>query len=173
MDTAYILRELQLASLFALYRLRVAIEQQLDSPERIEQVRVRLRPEMTIDYFDEAENRLVKANIVELNRTRLVIENHEDRKRWSIRFCAVNLDGVPVDLHPVSEQMPLEKSLLQVGALVGFRDRQNRERVGRVQGLNQKTVTVLTNDGQRWRVAYAFLFRIMDLTDEGAEDRPG
>lgn len=170
MDYSQILHALQSASLFDLYRLRVAIEQQLDNPERVEQVRGRLQPGMTVDYFDEAQNRLVKADVVELNRTRLVVENHSDRKRWSIRFCSVNLDSVPVELHPLSAQQPLDRSLLQVGDLVGFRDRQNRERYGRIHDLNQKTATILTNRGERWRVAYVYLFKVLDTVIEVEED---
>jgi hypothetical protein len=49
-----------------------------------------------------------------------------------------------------------------VGDAVGFRDRQNRDRYGRVLALNQKTATVFTNDQQRWRVAYQFLFPVID-----------
>jgi hypothetical protein len=161
-DYTPILHALQSASLFDLYRLRVAIEKQLDSPERVEQVRAQLRLGMTIDYFDEAENRLIKAKVIELNRTRLVVENHADGNRWSIRFCSVNLDGVPVDIHPASAQQPLNRNLLKVGDQVGFRDRQNREKYGRVHDLNQKTVTILTSDGERWRVAYALLFKVLD-----------
>lgn len=170
MDYTQILHALQSATLFDLYRLRVAIEQQLDNPARIEQVRAQLRPGMTITYFDDAKNRPVKASVVELNRTRLVVENHEDGKQWSIRFCMVNLDDVSVELHPVSAQQPLDRSLLQVGDLVGFRDKQNREKYGRVHDLNQKTATIITNAGERWRVAYAFLFKVLDTVIEIVPD---
>ncbi len=169
MDYTQILNALRSASLFDLYRLRVAIEQQLDNPERVEHVRAQLRPGMIIHYFDDTANRLIKASVLELNRTRLVVENHEDKKQWSIRFCSVNLEGVAVDLHPVSARQPLDRSLLQVGDHVGFRDRQNREKYGRVHDLNQKTATVLTNSGERWRVAYAFLFKVLN---PGGEDAP-
>ncbi len=166
MDYTHILQELQSASLFDLYRLRVAIDQQLDHPARVEAVRARLRPGTTIRYFDERENRLVEATVLELNRTRLLVENREDRKRWSILFCFVNLDDVPVDLSPGSTQKPLDRSLLRVGDRVGFRDRQNREQYGHVVSLNPKTAAVLTNSGHRWRVAYEFLFRVLDGTVE-------
>lgn len=170
MDYTRILQELQSATLFDLYRLHAAIAQQLDNPQRVEQVRSRLSPGMNIAYFDETENRLVKARVVELNRTRLIVENQEDGKRWSIRFGSVNLDGVSVDLHPVSAQQPLDRSLLKAGDIVGFRDRQNREKYGRVQDLNQKTATILTNSGERWRVAYSFLFKVLNPADDSASD---
>jgi hypothetical protein len=55
-----------------------------------------------------------------------------------------------------------------VGDAFGFRDRQNRDRYGRVLALNQKTATILTGDQQRWRVAYEFLFPVID-SNEGLE----
>lgn len=169
MNYNLLFKELQTASLFDLYRLRVAIEQQLDHPQRIEQVRARLRPGMKITYFAEEQNRLMEATVLELNRTRLIVENHEDKMQWSIRFCAVNLDDVPVDLHPTSAQQPLDRSLLKVGEQIGFRDRQNREKYGRILDLNQKTVTILTNQNERWRVAYAYLFKVLDPIIDDSE----
>ncbi len=166
MDYTHILQELQSASLFDLFRLRVAIEGQLDNPARIAEVRARLRPGMNVRYFDEVQNRLVPARVVELNRTRLVVDNLADGRRWSIRFCAVNLDGVDVDLRPGPTPQPLDRSLLSVGDRVGYRDRQNREAYGRILALNPRTATVLTNDGQQWRVAYALLFKVVESVVE-------
>jgi hypothetical protein len=42
--------------------------------------------------------------VIELNRTRLVVQNLSDGKRWSIRFCTVNLDHVPTDIRPGPER---------------------------------------------------------------------
>lgn len=162
MDYTQILEAMRTASLFDLFRLRAAIDQELDNPARIEKVRAQLRPGMTISYFNENENRLIKATIDELHRTRLLVVNIEDKKLWSIRFGSVNLEGVPVDLHPVSSQQPLDRTLLKVGELVGFRDKQNREMYGIVRDLNQKSAAIITNSGERWRVAYQLLFKVLD-----------
>ena len=68
MDYFRIIEDLQQASLFDLYRLRVAISQQLESPQRIREIKSRLRPGQTITYFNGAENRLVKAQVIKLKR---------------------------------------------------------------------------------------------------------
>ncbi len=163
MDYTFIISELRAASLFDLFRLRAAISQQLEAPERIGQVRARLRPGMPISYFDEAQNRLIAATVQELHRTRLLVENKEDQQRWSIPFGAVNLEGVETDIRGgATEQQMLDRTQLKVGERVGFRDRQNQGRYGRVLALNQKTATIITRDQQRWRVAYQFLFPIID-----------
>lgn len=163
MDYTAIIDELRAASLFDLFRLRAALTLQLDDPSRIEQVRQRLRPGMKISYFDEVRNRLIEATVRELRRTRLLVENRHDQKLWSIPFSAVNVDGVETDLRAAVAQQPaLSRSRLKVGEAVGFRDRQNQDKYGQVVALNPKTATVLTGDQQRWRVAYQFLFPVID-----------
>lgn len=166
MDYTSVIDELRAASLFDLYRLRAALTLELEDPARIEQVRARLRPGMTITYFDEAQNRLVEARVRELHRTRLLVENRRDGELWSIPFGAVNVEGVETDLGVgAAAEHGLDRSRLKVGDAVGFRDRQNRDRYGRVLALNQKTATILTGDGQRWRVAYQFLFPVIDSNE--------
>jgi len=162
MDYTSIIEGLRVASLFDLFRLRAALTMQLEDPGRIEQVRVRLRPGMPITYFDEVQNRLVSASVIELRRTRLLIENQHDKERWSIPFGAVNIEEVETDLRTAAAPQGLERSRLKMGDAVGFRDRQNQDRCGQVLALNPKTVTILTRDQQRWRVAYQFLFPVID-----------
>ncbi len=162
MDYTSIIEGLRVASLFDLFRLRAALTMQLEDPGRIEQVRARLRPGMPITYFDEVQNRLVSASVIELRRTRLLIENQHDKERWSIPFGAVNIEEVETDLRAAAAPQGLERSRLKVGDAVGFRDRQNQDRYGQVLALNPKTVTILTRDQQRWRVAYQFLFPVID-----------
>ena len=166
MDYTFIISELRAATLFDLYRLRAALSQQLEEPERIEQVRSRLRPGMQISYFDEVQNRLIKARVRELHRTRLLVENQDDKKLWSIPFGAVNIDEVETDIRAVApEQRVLDRSRLKVGDAVGFRDRQNQDKYGQVLALNQKTATILTTDNQKWRVAYQFLFPVIESNE--------
>jgi len=162
MDYTSIIEGLRVASLFDLFRLRAALTMQLEDPQRIEQVRARLRPGMPLTYFDEVQNRLVEASVIELRRTRLLVENRHDHTRWSIPFGAVNVDQVETDLRTAAAPQGLERSRLKVGDAVGFRDRQNQDRYGQVLALNPKTVTILTRDQQRWRVAYQFLFPVID-----------
>lgn len=165
MDYTFFIEELRAASLFDLFRLRAALSQQLEDPQRIEQVRRRLRPGMTISYFDEAQNRLIEATVRELHRTRLLVENRHDQKLWSIPFGAVNVDGVETDIRAAAERQALDRSRLKVGDAVGFRDRQNQDRYGQVAALNQKTATILTSDHEKWRVAYQFLFPVIDSNE--------
>jgi hypothetical protein len=99
----------------------------------------------------------------------LLVENERDGELWSIPFGAVNLEGVETDIGGFAAgQHGLDRSRLKVGDAVGFRNRQNQDKYGRVLALNQKTATILTSDQQRWRVAYQFLFPVIE-SNEGLE----
>jgi hypothetical protein len=100
--------------------------------------------------------------LLELRRTRLLVENLGDGKPWLIPFYAVNLDEVETDLRAAPWHNALDRSSLKVGDQIGFRDRQNQDKDGQVIALNQKTATILTSDHQKWRMAYQFLFPVID-----------
>jgi len=109
MNYSSIIEELKQASLFDLYRLRVAISYQLEKPQRVQEIKRQLKPGQTITYFDGAENRLIKAQVIKLKRTRLLVENKHDKQRWDIPFYWVNLDSVDTDI-TLSSTMRLDKS---------------------------------------------------------------
>ena len=116
---------------------------------------------MEVTFFDNVKNRLVPATVIKLDRTTVLVYSHEDKKRWKIRYCMVNLDDVDTDINPASHKS-LDRTQLKEGDLVGFRNRQNQEVYGRVIRLNQKSATIATDDGSQWRVAYSFLFEVLE-----------
>jgi hypothetical protein len=153
--------ELEQASLFDLYRLRVGIGKMLDQPARIKAIKSRLRLDMEITYFDETENRLIPAIVEEFQRTRLLVRNISDGKKWKVPFYMVNIDGVDTDIH--ADQGQVDRNTLKVGDIVGYRDRQQREQYGQIIRLNPKTVTLhIMKDGAEWRAPYNLLFKVVD-----------
>ncbi len=161
MDYSKILENLKQASLFDLYRLRVAINHQLENPQRIKEIKRCLKPEQTISYFDNVENRLIEAKVKKLKRKRLLVENTHDKQLWTIPFYWVNLDDVNTDI-AFSAKMGLEKSQLKVGDTVRFQDKQNNDVYGEIIRLNQKTATIETAPNMKWRVAYEWLSLVID-----------
>jgi hypothetical protein len=160
MDYTQLPNELEKASLFDLYRLRAGIGKMLDQPDRIKAIKRRLSIDMEVTYFDEAKNRLIPATVEEIQRTRLLVRNVSDGKKWKIPFYMVNIDGVDTDIH--AEQGQVDRNKLKVGDLVGFHDRQQQEQYGEIVRLNPKTVTLHTKFGTKWRVAYSLLFKVVD-----------
>ena len=161
MDYSRIIEELKQASLFDLYRLQAAISHQLENPQRIQEIKSRLKLGQTITYFDGVENRLIEAKVIKLKRTRLLVENKHDKQRWDIPFYWVNLDSVDTDI-TLSSTMGVDKSQIKVGDKVGFRDRQNNDVYGEVVRLNRKTATILTDDHTKWRVGYGLLYPVIE-----------
>lgn len=162
MNYSEILQLLKNATLFDLYRLRVGIDGLLEQPERLTSIKRRLRPGMEIAYFSGRENKLMHAVIEQVHRTTVYARDKEDGKQWSIPICSINLENVDTDIHPTFGQKRLEKNQLQVGESIGFYDQKNQERYGTVVQLNQKTASILTKEGIRWRVGYGLLFKVMD-----------
>ncbi|MCF7985158.1 MAG: hypothetical protein K9L70_12205, partial [Thiohalocapsa sp.] len=160
MNYGQILEALDQASLFQLYRLHAAIGNQLDDPARIDAVKRALRAGQEIRYFVAEENRLASGRLLELRRTRAVIENLDDGKRWAIPFYLINLDGHEADIAPRPSR-PLDRNRVKVGEIVSFRDRQGQEHFGEVVKLNQKTASVMV-DLTRWRVAFGLLSPVID-----------
>ncbi|MCI5208085.1 MAG: hypothetical protein D3910_04685 [Candidatus Electrothrix sp. ATG2] len=166
MDYSTILEELNKASTFDLYRLRVAINQQLESPQRISEIKRYLQPGQKISYFDERENREIEAEVLKIMKTRVLVQDLHDQARWKIPLYFVNLDGVNTDIIS-SPEKGLDKTQLKVGDMVGFQDKDHNDLHGEIIRLNPKTATIMTSTRGRWRVAYEYLHLIYDIEQGG------
>lgn len=60
-----------------------------------------------------------------------------------------------------------------INRVLGFLDREQQQRIGKVIRLNDKTVTLQCDKGQ-WRVAYSFLHRVVDVDGmvQTVDERP-
>ena len=157
MDYSKILNEIKKASLFDLYRLHVAIGNELDNPNHIFSVKQRLRIGMKISFFHHVENRLIDATIISLNSKSVVILDHEKQTRFKVPYYVINLSDADVSIHNTHNS--LDANNLKVGDLVGF-TKDGKDIVGIIKRLNSKTVTLQTQNSQQWRVAYSFLYNI-------------
>lgn len=75
-------------------------------------------------------------------------------------YAAINLDGADVQIREQPRQ-GLGRNEVAIGDVVGFLDRNQQERNGRIVRLNDKTVTLLCGQ-QQWRVAYSLLHRVVE-----------
>lgn len=55
----------------------------------------------------------------------------------------------------------LNRNSLKVDDVVGF-SRDADEIIGKIQRLNPKTVSLVTAEGNRWRVSYSCLYPVID-----------
>lgn len=160
MNFSDVLKTLNSASAFELYRMRAAIDRVLDEPRWVQAVQSRLQPGQPIEYFDTQSNALHRGQVVELRRKQAVILDNEDGKRWLIPYVAINLDGADVQIREQPQQ-GLGRNEVAVGDVVGFLDRNQQQRSGRITRLNDKTVTLLS-DQRQWRVSYSLLHRVVE-----------
>jgi hypothetical protein len=166
MNYSEILDALNQASLFDSYRLSVAINHELDNPQRLENVKRQLSVGMTIWYFDSESNKQIEARITEIRRTRVSAVNKHDGRSWNLPLYLLNLAGVDTEIHASPRQTGLTKNQLSIGERVGFFcHRENREVYGEVQKLNPKTISLLEyrpSGTIRWKVSYSLLFKVIE-----------
>lgn len=160
MNFSDVLKGLNQASAFELFRMRAAINRVLDQPQWVDAIRARLRVGQRVEFFDTQANAACQAQILEMRRKLVLVQELATQKRWLIDYAAINLDGADVQIRE-QVRRGLGRNEVAVGEVVGFLDREQRERSGEVIRLNDKTVTLLCG-GLRWRVPYAFLHRIVD-----------
>ncbi|MBF0471295.1 MAG: hypothetical protein HQL48_07950 [Gammaproteobacteria bacterium] len=160
MDFTKIMAELSEASLFELFRLKEAIKLQLDDPKRQQAVKRRLREGQEIQYFDQQYNGLITATVLEVRRTRVLVQNIGDGKRWTLPLYFLNLEGV--DTHIENQrQKGVDRASLSVGDKVCFRDRSDQEHCGVVEKLNPKTAQIRVGR-EKWRCYYSTLTPVIE-----------
>ena len=162
MNYSKILCNLENASLFDLYRLKIALNACLEQPDKVLEVKRKLRVGMEVSYFSSRFNKMTDTVIEEINRTCVYAKDKESGKRWSVPFYAINLAHVNTDIHFSTNQTSLDKNQLHVGENIGFIGKNDQEMYGIITQLNPKTASVTTRDGTRWRVDYRYLFQIVD-----------
>ncbi|MCP4926655.1 MAG: hypothetical protein GY916_11990, partial [Gammaproteobacteria bacterium] len=158
-DYDLLLSELRNASLFDLYRLQAAIGRLLDDPARQVAVKRLLRPGMETTYFDTQANRLVPARVLQVRKSRVLVEDLETGKRWTIPVYLFNLQGENPDLTPPGNSV--DRLSLRIGDRVGFTGRDGQELMGTVIKLNPKRAKLETPEGI-WNVPYSLLFPVIE-----------
>lgn len=161
MNFSEVFKTLNQASAFDLFRLRAAIDRVLDEPSWLRAVQSRLKVGQAVQFFDLRANALKRGQVLEMRRKDVVVLDLDEAVRWVLSYAAINLDGVDVQIR---EQKPqgLGRNEVALGDVVGFLDREQQQRTGKIIRLNDKTVT-LQCDKSQWRVAYAFLHRVVDV----------
>lgn len=162
MDYSELLRNLENASLFDVYRLRIALDVCLEQPDKVLAVKRQLRAGMEISYFSGRYNKMTDAVIVEVQKNCVYATDKGTEKRWSVPFYAVNLEHVDTDIHFSTNKTALDRNQLHVGENIGFIGKNDQEMYGLITKLNPKTASITARDGSHWRVDYRYLFQIVD-----------
>ena len=165
MDYSQILKDLDKATSFDLYRLVSALEEEMESTERIKKVRSGLRVGQTITWFNKDTHRLVESKVLKLNKTRCLVRNFEDGIKWNITYASINTEDKAVEIN-INQKYGVKKRELKVGDTITYLSRDNLQVFGTVVKLNPKTAGIETTDGENWRVPYGLIKKIVEIEGE-------
>ena len=104
MNFSDVIKTLNQASAFELYRMRAAIDRVLDEPRWMQAIQARVKLGQTVQYFDSQANALKRGQVLELRRKQAVVLDLDDTKRWIISYAAINLDGLDVEIREQKSQ---------------------------------------------------------------------
>ena len=157
-----ILEQIEPWSLFEINRLNSALRNFLDDPARNEAIKRQLKVGMKITYFCDEKNTLIEAIIEDVKKTRAVVVNIHDGRRWSINLHLINLQGIDTSITANKISGELDRNTLKVGDRVGWRSKLGHDLYGVIEKLNPKKAVIRLSNDERWRVSYSILFVVMD-----------
>ena len=160
MNYEHLLTELQKASMFDLYRLNIAIKNELENPIRIKQIQDMVKVSQQLSYYDQKTNKLRPAILLQKNPKYALALDLEDKKQWNIHYFLLNLQNVDTRIYKPDKK--LDKNSLSVGDNVRF-IHQDSSITGKITRLNFKTVTLIDTHNRRWRVGYSQLQSFIDV----------
>jgi hypothetical protein len=160
MDFTEVLRLLQNASIYDLYRLKVAIQNEMERPEKIFALRQCFTEGDQISYFNAVTNTLSKARVLEKKQKYVLAEDLTDHKTWKVPYYMINLSEKNSEIYPQHREK-LTKNHLKVGEFAGFKY-DGKQYIGVIQKLNLKTVNLKTRDHKNYRVPYGLLFKVIE-----------
>ncbi|HLA34683.1 MAG TPA: hypothetical protein VJ001_07430 [Rhodocyclaceae bacterium] len=160
MNFSDLVKTLNQASAFELYRLRAAISGVLEQAHWNDAIRSQLQVGQVVEYFNARLNGARQAKILELGRKDVQLADIDTGEHWRAPYASVNLNGIDAQIRE-QERRGLSRNEVAIGDIVGFLDRKYRQRSGQVVRLNEKTVTIRI-DNSEWRVGYDFLHRVVE-----------
>lgn len=153
MENKKLIKALSQKSLYEIFRIKEALEQELkDSTRRDYDVKINLFEGQKIYYFDPEENKLKKALIEELKRSTVTIKDQEDGKRYIIRYYMIDLDNKGKDYDRIVLGYP-NKNAYQVGDAILF-VRNGKNIVGMITQLKNDVAIVKAINETYWKVPY-------------------
>lgn len=169
MNIQHIFKELESASDFELFRIKTAIEKVLEDPDRIQQLKRKIRVGMDVEYFCPDRNKSISCIVVDIKRSRVTVKENVSGQQWTLPFYFLNLDQVETELMS-SKAVGMSKAEIAVGDYVGFfNSRDSKEHIGQVVKLNPKRVVIVV-ENCTWSVSYQMLFPVLVSETEETEE---
>ena len=162
-----ILDALRLATSADLYRLHLTVARLLDDPKRIIEIRRHLNLGLVVSYIaDDIEATQRQGQIVELKPTQAVLIDIATRRRLTLPYAALVIDGLPrrPDETPPPAPPAARRDDFRPGDTVSFTDQHLQQRIGTIVRINQKTASIQCDPTEgHWRVGFGLLTKIVDI----------
>jgi len=146
-------------TLLDLYRMSIAIRQELEHAPRVRQLRDSFKVGDVISYFDASTGEIHSAVAMQKNQKYVLVQHMRRLLEWKIPYYLLHVNTenkVSVE----AEREPLSKLHLIVGDAVGFEEGEAIIRCV-ITRLNSQTATLLSGkDQKRYVIPYHRLFRI-------------
>ncbi|MDB5828280.1 MAG: hypothetical protein JWQ73_2500 [Variovorax sp.] len=165
------IEDLPIATSAELYQLSWVIEQLMADPRRIVQARSQLHMGQLVQYWDWGTGKLREARIAAMKDRQVTLIDERSKQRFSVLYAAI----APPDEQQETSTSPSpgaplrpppeihHKQDFRVGQRVSFTDQSLNRHVGEIVRINQRTATVHC-DGRAWRVAFALLDHVTNIT---------
>lgn len=160
MDFTTVMQLLKNASPYDLFRIKAAINNEIEKPEHIKTIRLCFAVGDQIAYFDEQSNSLVSAVVIDKMVKNVRVRNVHDQKFWILPYYMLNIEKKESDIHLNHKEKPT-KNNFKIGDCVGFNN-DGKQCIGTITKLNHKTASLIMRDNKRWRVGYSLLFKVLD-----------
>ena len=145
-----------------LLQLQTAVEHLLSQPARMIAIRQQLHVGQSVQYLDVRDNHMHAAKVIEFKPDQLMVHaSHDGKYKW-IRYAAIGLDPSAKVTQQPKEILPRREDFA-VGDTVSFQGRDLIRKFGKISRINQKTASIVCEDGHEWRVSFALLQRVMNV----------
>lgn len=98
MNFSDVIKSLNQASAFELYRMQAAIARVLGDPKWLQAIQARIQVGQEVSYFSVKTNTLKRARVMELRRKQVILRDLDDAESWNIDYAAINLNGADVQI---------------------------------------------------------------------------
>lgn len=153
------------ASDLELLQLRTALDHLLLQPNRIMAVRRHLHVGQEVGYFDVRDSKIHRGRVIEFKPDQLLVQSLRDQKyRWT-QYAAVQVDPatMPAQQPPPPKVQLARREDFVAGDSVSFEGRDLIRKFGTIERINQKTASILCEDGLQWRVSFGLLQRVVTV----------
>ncbi len=156
------------ASSLELYHLYSVVERLMTDPRRVIDIRMRLNLGQMVRYVDwraaGAALSLRNGRVVAMKDAQVTVEDELSRVAVTLPYAAIEVpDGAPVQTVPTQPPESVQtRDDFSVGERVSFEDKYLQSVFGVIVRLNPKSATLDCN-GEKWRVPYALLRRVLEL----------